>query len=301
MISTTGEQPPGRYPLIIPVGPREVTRTFDFMDITGLFPALANFVEGIADWDISDVEIARGLSVTALPSTTPYIIVQYRTPIASSQKFGCTTLPHGAYRHVATSVQSGIVTVCPRAPFGVIIVRLKPEGAAYLLGDEIYEFADAKIDLGSVFSPSGLSSLAEMLAESRSSHDRIVAVLRFLLANIRPHKPDPVVCRAAAILRSNPSLRLGLLAAKLGVSERHLSRKFKTVFGTGPKRFARVARLEQVLRACSSEAGWADIAYSCGFVDQAHMINEFSAILGATPNRLIPPLLARRYRDGVAA
>jgi len=268
---------------IIPMGPRQVIHTFRFLDFTGQFPALANVVEGIADWDVPDVDLARGLALTVLPSTTPYVLVQYRTPIASSQKFGDATLPHGAYLHIATSVQKGIVTICPRAPLGVIIARLKPEAAPCLLGDHIYEFADAKIDLGAVFKPDAVASLAEMLAESQSSYDRIVAVLQFLLANLRSKKPDPIVCRAAGNLRSNPSLRLGLLAAELGVSERHLSRKFKTVFGTGPKRFARVARVEHVLSACGSGSGWAELACSCGFTDQAHMINDFHAILGATP------------------
>jgi AraC-like DNA-binding protein len=265
------------------MAPRQVIHTFRFLDITGQFPAMANYVEGIADWDVSDVEMTRGLAVTVLPSTTSYVLVQYRTPMASSRKFGGATLPHGAYLHVATSVQKGIVTICPRAPLGVIVARLKPEAAACLLGDHIYEFADAKVDLGAVFNPSAVASLAETLAEPQSSYDRIVAVLRFLLANVRSNKPDPVVCRAAAKLRSNPSLRLGLLAAELGVSERHLSRKFKAVFGTGPKRFARIARVEHVVAACGSGSGWAGIACSCGFTDQAHMINDFNAIVGATP------------------
>jgi hypothetical protein len=80
---------------IIPAGPREVMRAMHFLDVARQFPALANVVEGIADWDIPDIEMARRLAVTVLPSTTPYVLVQYRTPIASSQEFGGTILPHG--------------------------------------------------------------------------------------------------------------------------------------------------------------------------------------------------------------
>lgn len=307
MTFTAWDQPrpsalPSRWPqwagTIIPLGPCEALRTFDFLDVAGQFPALANFVEGIADWDIPDTKIARDFAVTVLPSTTPYVIVQYRTPMASSQKFRDAIVPHRGYQHIVTTVQTGIVTcVCPDGPVGVVIARLKPEAAACLLGDRIQEFADTKVDLGAVFDAGEVTFLAERLAESRCSYDRIAAVLRFLLANVRPHGRDPVVCRAAANLRSNPSLRVGVLAAELGLSERHLSRKFNTVFGIGPKRFARIARVEHVLAACGRGAAWADIAYSCGFTDQAHMVNDFNAILGATPDHLFRAPLTGQYRD----
>jgi AraC-like DNA-binding protein len=267
------------------------------MDIARQFPALANLVEDIVDWDVRDADVARGVAVTVLPSTTAHFVVQYRTPLRSSREFGDATMPHRAYQHVATTVRTGIVTLYPHGPLGVIIARLKPEAAARLLGDHIYEFADTKVDLDDVFGASVVASLAEMLAESRSSYDRIVAVSRFLLDHIRPHEPDPVVCRAAANLRNNPFLRLGPLAAELGLSERHLSRRFKAVFGTGPKRFARSARVEHVLAASGSGSSWASLAWSCGFVDQAHMINDFKAILGVTPTRLFRSLLASEHRD----
>lgn len=30
---------------------------------------------------------------------------------------------------------------------------------------------------------------------------------------------------------------------------------------------------------------WADVAYTCGFADQAHMINDVNAIIGVAPDR----------------
>jgi AraC-like DNA-binding protein len=291
---------PRRWPYI-PVGPRHALSTFDWLDVAGQFPELANFVEGVADWDIPDVKIARDFAVRVLPSTTPYVVVQYRTPVASSRAFRDEIVPHRGYQHIVTTVQTGIVTICPDGPLGVVIVRLKPEAAACLLGDHIQEFADTKVDLGAVFNAGEVSSLAERLAESRCSYDRIAAVFRFLLANVRRQGRDPVVWRAAANLRSNPSLRVGALAAELGLSERHLARKFNTVLGIGPKRFARIARLEHVLAACGCGSAWADIAYSCGFTDQAHMVNDFNAILGASPDHLFRARLTGQYRDSVTA
>jgi AraC-like DNA-binding protein len=265
------------------VAPKDVMHTFDFINVAGRFPALADFVEDLADWDIADASTARGVSVTVLPTTMPHLVVQYRTPTRSTRIFGDLAKPTRPYRHIVTTVRTGVVTVFPQGPLGAVIARLKPEAAACLLGDRLYEFIDTKIDLDTIFGASTVNTLAETLADARSSADRIAAMAGFLSANIRPHLPDPVVRRAAENLRSNPVLRLGPLAAELGLSERHLVRRFKAVFGMGPKRFARVARIERVFAAATSGSSWANIACVCGFADQAHMINDFRAILGATP------------------
>jgi AraC-like DNA-binding protein len=280
---------------IIPVGPREMMRTFDVLSIARQFPALANLVEDITDLDIPDDSIARNSAIAVLPGTMPHFVVQYRAPVTSSYVFGDTKVPHRAYQHLATTPRTGIVTISPHGPLGVIVARLKPEAAACLLGDHIYEFADTKIDLDAVFGAGVVTSLAETLAIARSSHDRIAAVSRFLLTNMRARESDPLVCCAAASLRSNPFLRLRSLAEELGLSERHLSRRFKAMFGTGPKRFARSARLEHVLAACDSETSWASIACSCGFADQAHMINDFKSILGVTPTSFFRSPLIGEY------
>jgi AraC-like DNA-binding protein len=279
---------------IIPVAPRALMPTFDLLDVSGRFPALADLVEDVSNWDIPDDNLARTVAVKVLPSTMLHLVVQYRTSTLSTRTFGQTTRPHPKYRHVVTTVQTGFVTVGSPGPLGLVVVRLKPEAAASLLGDRLYAFADTKIELGAVFGAGPVESLEVMLAGAKSSGERIDTVLRFLQARIRPYEPDPVVCRAAATLRHNPLLRLAPLAVELGLSERHLIRRFKAMFGMGPKRFARSARVERVFAASSSGSSWASIACACGFADQAHMIHDFKSILGVTPT----DVFARARLDG---
>jgi AraC-like DNA-binding protein len=80
----------------------------------------------------------------------------------------------------------------------------------------------------------------------------------FLAANLRARRVEPIACRAATLLRRNPHLRISRLAAGLDVTERHLSRNFQAMFGTSPKQFARIARIESVWLARSQGASWAD-------------------------------------------
>jgi len=54
--------------------------------------------------------------------------------------------------------------------------------------------------------------------------------------------------------------------------------------GLSPKRLLRIERLHRVL--ANSQGGsvsWAQLAVTCGFADQAHMIREFQELLGESP------------------
>ncbi len=249
-------------------------------------PLLAGIVDRIVDWDLPDGDAARRLGTRALPSTTPYLIAQYRVPMETDHQFrsSCYRL---RYTHVATMVQTGVVTPRVSAPLGVLIVGLKPEAAGRLLGERLQGFADAKIYLDGLFRAADVSLLEEMLMEAPDSDARFARMQNFLLGHLHARRPDPAVCRAAQTLRRTPALRVRQLAAQLDISERQLCRVFRTVFGTSPKHFARVARIEKILSMRRGGSAWAEIAYACGFADQAHMINDFRAIVGEAPQQLL--------------
>jgi AraC-like DNA-binding protein len=258
------------------------------------FPMLASFVEEIADWDFPDADIARALAIKVLPSTTPCLIVQYRESMRSSRKFLDTNNQHRRYHSVITKLETGVITIRPPGPLGAIIVRFKPEASAPFFTEPLQCFSDIKIDLGDVFDAHEVKLLEEVVAEAPTSFERVAAVAHFLCAHMRPREPDPMLCRAAACLRSSPSTRVHRLAADLHVSERHLLRRFRRVFGVTPKQFARCARIEKVFAERSHGSAWADIAYGCGFADQAHMINDFNAVLGVPPERALLPASAEQ-------
>jgi len=247
---------------------------------------LAEIVERITDWDVPDGNVARAIRPKALPCTTPHLIVQYRVPMRSDRHFGSTGYRHRQYGHVVTALRTGVVTVRPSGPLGFLLVRLKPEAAARLVGDRMQEFINEKINLGDLFNAGKVSLLEEMLMEASDGATRFARIESFLLRNLRQCQPDSVVSRAAQYLRRYPALRVRKLAAQLGVGERHLSRSFRAMFGASPKQFARVARIEKIFAMRQAGSAWADIAYACGFADQAHMINDFDAIVGETPQQL---------------
>ena len=59
--------------------------------------------------------------------------------------------------------------------------------------------------------------------------------------------------------------------------------------GLSPKEMARVARLRALLAQLASDgrADWAGLACDFGYADQAHLINEFQALTGKSPQRYL--------------
>jgi AraC-like DNA-binding protein len=245
--------------------------------------AVADIVESIWDWDIPDGDAATAFTIKIPPSTAPYFVVQYRTLTHCRWQLGAASYDHRNYGHVLIQTQTGTFAIRPCGPLGVITVRLKPEGASRLARASMHELTNVKIGLRNVFRDFDIGLLEERVMEAGSSRERVACVEEFLLRNLGDDRGDPVLTRASSWLRRNPGLRIRKLASLLDISERHLSRSFCATYGTNPKQYARLARIEKVVAARKSGLGWSEIAYACGFADQAHLIHDFGTIVGGTP------------------
>src|SRR5215467_5555751 len=87
-------------------GARTVIFPSQIDSILAAFPVLARFIDGIADWDVPNGDLAKTLAIKVLPSTMPYLIVQYRDSMKSSRRFGDASSPHGRYRHIVTKADT---------------------------------------------------------------------------------------------------------------------------------------------------------------------------------------------------
>lgn len=76
-------------------------------------------------------------------------------------------------------------------------------------------------------------------------------------------------------------------ARRLGMSPRQLHRHMLPLFGYGPKRLARILRLQRALARAEVGETLARVAASCGYADQAHLTREVRALTGTTPAALL--------------
>jgi AraC-like DNA-binding protein len=260
-------------------------------------PRLKDVIEAIWDTDFPNPGAARSI---VLPLVSPILCFHYRSPpfLRTSAKAGVdgeTWIDPGCYR--MTGIHSKAARLRPSGPVGGVMVRLRPESAARIRGICVREFSDQAFSLTDVFASGEISLLNEKLLEASDASARVKAVQAFFLRRLRDPEPDELVDFAARALRRNAAMAIRELASRLDVSERHLARRFNLVLGVAPKQYARIVRIGRVVAAARNGGDWADIAAQVGFNDQAHMINDFTAMVGMSPGLLFRTTSLGRGRN----
>ncbi|WP_410581083.1 helix-turn-helix domain-containing protein [Amycolatopsis sp. lyj-108] len=163
-----------------------------------------------------------------------------------------------------------------------IIVALTPLGSYALFGIPLRELTNSVVAASDLL-PSG--SLTERLAEAADWPERFRLLDEYLAARLArgPELAAPV--RYAWDRLCAGPVRVGVLADEIGWSRQHLNVRFREQIGLNPRTVGRIARLNRVLALLdrASSLSWAEVAYSGGYSDQAHLIREFRALTGHSP------------------
>jgi AraC-like DNA-binding protein len=171
-------------------------------------------------------------------------------------------------------------------------LNLTPPAARRLLGVPMHELHNRVVALEDVFDT---GTLLEELAEAPGWEARFARLDAELARRLEAAPaPHPAV-RAAygRLAATHGAVPVGVLAGELGWSRRHLAARFREDVGVSPKALARLLRFERAMELLG-ERSLAEIAYECGYYDQAHFNRDFRAFAGATPGEL----LAARLPDG---
>jgi transcriptional regulator GlxA family with amidase domain len=121
---------------------------------------------------------------------------------------------------------------------------------------------------------------------------------REILRRIESRRPpaSPVVNAWHQLVRHAGQRRIDELAHDVGWSHKHLVSQFTEEIGLGPKALARVLRFGRAadLLQVTERGRFAEVAYACGYYDQAHFTRDFHAFAGITPSALLASRLPNR-------
>ena len=150
-------------------------------------------------------------------------------------------------------------------------------------------FRDEQVALEDVWGRVG-ATLRERLLEAATPGDALGVLEDVLLGQLIQADrlgPDPSVAAAACAL--SRGVPVGEVADGLGLLPRTLRRRFTAQVGLTPKRFARVRRLQRVVRDLDGQvqADWAAVAARHGYADQPHLTDEFRELAGVTPTEYL--------------
>jgi len=165
-------------------------------------------------------------------------------------------------------------------------VRLTPEGAYRLLGENPAGLADRVVDLDTVFGPSaeGLVDRLRSAPDARARFRIMEGLIRARLVEA-PEWEREVRWAVGALQASQGGAPIAFLAEEVGWSRQRLHERFVNSVGLAPKLFARVLRFGQAVRAIGDLArpDMAAIAAEAGYHDQSHFIRDFREFTGFTP------------------
>jgi AraC-like DNA-binding protein len=166
-------------------------------------------------------------------------------------------------------------------------IRLHPARAATFLGVPTRALMNAvsPLDQLSRQLDEQLSRVTERFPRIESSEGRD-AVETVLIEHLRraPPNDDLIVHAVDRLLAADVLIAVSDLAMELGVSPRHLHRRFLADVGVSPKRLERLARFARAWQQAvmGPPLTWADLALANGYADQSHLVREFRTF-GARP------------------
>jgi AraC-like DNA-binding protein len=192
------------------------------------------------------------------------------------------------YRQAWLSGMHHDYIVIESSPGSMMGVHFRPGGAWPFFGRPLSEFTDDVVELQDVLG-SEASFLRERLLAAPTAELKFAILERFLLLRGGDRLyPDRAVHFAVEQMISMPMrLLIRDLAAKVGISQKHLINLFDQRVGMKPKQLDRVLRFQRVIQTLSTtkpkEVDWVEVAMECGYYDQAHFIHDFQAFSGMTP------------------
>lgn len=192
---------------------------------------------------------------------------------------------HGTPQPVALAVGQleRPLSVEPTGAVDLAGVRFEPGGLFALLGAPMHELTGRDVELDQLD-----RRLAASLAAATTLVELEEALVRRLDARGVASTAGAGLVGAAMRAMERGATTAGELTRVLAVPRRSLERLFRNEVGLAPKRYLRVRRFQSLLRALAAgrpARGWADLAAAHGFADQSHLIREFRALAGTTPQR----------------
>lgn len=179
----------------------------------------------------------------------------------------------------------------PDMPMGAEVVgaRFAPGSAAGWLGVALSEIVGQSVPLED-FWGTRAHTLGQQLSDCGDNQERLRLLQLVLEKEAGEHSPPPDDIRHAfgiATAHSTDDLTDRLLA-DIGIGERQLRRRCRHYFGYGAKTLSRIRRFQRLLSLLRSSpsASLAEIAFTVGYSDQAHMNRDVRELSSMTPLEL---------------
>ena len=170
----------------------------------------------------------------------------------------------------------------------IVRVIFEPGGTVPFFDVDPADLRDAHVGVADVWGRA--EALRHRLAQQTGPAGIFRILGEALVAAASPSRSvHPTTAWALAVAERSPGLGVAELARRVDASPKRLIRLFADDTGLTPKRYLRIVRFERVLADVYARPAvdWARVADEHGYVDQSHLIRDFNAFAGMTPERYL--------------
>ncbi|HSF18051.1 MAG TPA: helix-turn-helix domain-containing protein [Vicinamibacteria bacterium] len=237
-------------------------------------PSLARHIE--CYWFLRSSEPSRQRSESILPDGCMELVFNLSAPIRRLIGDGTSELQPP---RMLVGQMDRCIAIQPTGCVDIVGVRFRPAGAYPFFRVPMSELANRFLPAESVL------RIEDGLADSQSPESRSHALDRVLQAAVAGNEGDRDLDSVTAwILRAEGRMSVSEVARIMGVGSRQLERRFRERVGLAPKTFTRIVRFQSIFRRAPSDVRrWAELAFDCGYYDQAHFIKDFKRFTGESP------------------
>ena len=172
-----------------------------------------------------------------------------------------------------------------RGNIDLISVEFRPAGAKAFFKIPMMELNGQTVAIDTLSDPL-LTELEKRLSETTDVKTCVFHIEQFLYKRIYRLEAHNLK-RIAAVMQSIfcGEQRIDLLASTACLGYKQFKRIFADYVGANPKDYLRVVRFQKALHILQiqPDSNLAQLAYGCGYSDQAHCIKEFKQFSGYTP------------------
>jgi AraC-like DNA-binding protein len=215
-----------------------------------------------------------------LPSTKLVLGFQYKGFLRSLENNVQNTLATAGI----TGIQNSFKTFENSVFTGTLLVYFTETGFAYFSSLPAHELFNQSVSLDNIFGKNKIFETEEKLSAAASHTHRIKIIEQFLLSQIKERKEDKLIVEAVKLIyQSNGLIKIKELTQQLFISQSPFEKRFRSIVGTTPKKFASIVRFNAVLNDLEKAKSLTDLCYEHHFFDQAHFIKDFKQYTGDTP------------------
>lgn len=242
-------------------------------------PALLPYVRYY--WILQD-DAKKTVSERTLPVGSMQLVFHKGKPLFLSNSDGSKLQPQS----FICGQGIGFSDVVSTGRVEMITVVFQPYSAKLFLQTPGYKFHGQNIATDEV-EDTELSDLSKRVMETADNAACIALIERFLLRRLYSFA-DYNIKRMSAVFQTiddATTVSISQLSDIACLSSKQFGRVFADYVGATPKEFIRIVRMQRALSMLQKDAtlSFAQVAYSCGFFDQSHMIKEFKIFSGYTP------------------